>query len=674
VLTAINARDWPRLQACYTQDVQLVDHRPEAIPAHPAHMLRSLLDSMPDARAAIQFLDAGLGQAMSRLHLYGHDRAGTEAETVIGQVLALREGRIARVELFEPDDEAGMRSRLERLEPDADWGPATRCVQRYVDCLNSRDIERIRGYYTEDFRLVDHRLASPWSGGLSGGEHVAAYQAMFDSASDALMSVEHIGELDGVWLGKLTWIGHQNETDGEFEIPFRAVMIWNDRCSQWEVFGLEDERGALQAMTRLLAPPTVGAAPVATDLVLGLADAVVNRDWDRVKGCFAPDLETVDHRRIKTLGLDRPGGEGFVERVRGLLALAADAQPIVEPLAELDGIAMAVVVWSGHLNEGGGPFELRWRGVFVAHDGVIVRYEMFDENDEAGMLAALARLRGNLNNPSAVLFRRHCAGFNARDWAATAAVYAEDCVAVDRRPGTGWPVLRGTTEIAIWQRHWLTMSPDLQESFEILEGDDECAIARYAYHGHATEADGGGELNFAALNVAVARGGLAGYLEFYEPDADIEMVRARREELRPLARRRPGTGLPDEPLPVEHATLRFTEAIDSGDWTAVTTMLDPQLPVLDHRGGAPCDRDTFVTRLQALPGGATRYTVFAASDALIAGVLTTGGHRVGAVMDWQADTCTRIELFDAADETGMLAALRRLQDDAPASAAGTENP
>jgi ketosteroid isomerase-like protein len=171
--------------------------------------------------------------------------------------------------------------------------------------------------------------------------------------------------------------------------------VWDtreDKLAWAELFDVDDERGALRAMTRLLAPATAGSAQVATDLVLGLVDAIVDRDWDRVEACFAPDLETVDHRSVKTLGLDRPGGGGFVERVRGLLALAADARPRVEPLAELDGIAMALIVWAGHLNEGGGPFELRWRGIFVARGGLISRYELFDEDDEAGMLAALRRL------------------------------------------------------------------------------------------------------------------------------------------------------------------------------------------------------------------------------------------------------------------------------------------
>jgi ketosteroid isomerase-like protein len=289
-----------------------------------------------------------------------------------------------------------MRSRLEELEPDADWGPATRFVQRFVDFMNSRDIDGLRASYTRDFRQVDHRLASPLSGVLSGDEHVAACEAIFAVASDVRMRVDHLGELDGLALGKLTWVGHQNQTGGEFEIPMRIVWVTReDKLAGSELFDVDDERGALRAMTRLLASPAAGSTAGAIDTVLALTGAVVDRDWNQVKSCFASDLETLDHRRIRTLGLDRPSGEGFVERVRGLLALAADARPAVDPLAELDGMVMAIIAWSGHLNEGGGPFELRWRGIFVAREGSIARYELFEEDDEVGMLAALARLRAS---------------------------------------------------------------------------------------------------------------------------------------------------------------------------------------------------------------------------------------------------------------------------------------
>jgi ketosteroid isomerase-like protein len=677
LVLAMNARDWTRARACFTEGVHLIDHRPGVSGSHPVDTLRSLLDTMPNARGAIQFVDAGPGRAMSRLHLYGHDLAGEQAETAIGQVLVLREGGIARIELFNPDDEAAMRTRLEQLEPDADWDPATRSVQRYFACLNSRDIDGIRAYYTEDFRLVDHRLASPLSGVQCVDEHVAAFEAIFALASDVRMRVEHIGELGGVWLGKPAWVGHQNETGSEFEILMRCVMIWRDRCSRIELFDADDERGALGAMARLLAPPTAGSAPVATDLVLGLVDAIVHRDWDRARGCFAADLETVDHRSLRTLGLDRPGGEGFAERVRGLLALAADAQPRVEPLAELDGIAMALIGWSGHLNEGGGPFELRWRGVFVARDEVIVRDELFDEDDEAGMLAALARLRrlagADESNPVARYYRRHDEAFHDHDWEALRSLLTEDVVVVDRRPATGWPVIRGRPEVAATMRDLLNMAADLHESFELIEADMECGIVRRALWGHAAEADGGGAFEASVVQVAVLRGPLACYIEMHPPDADLAMLRTRRERLRPLARRRTSAELPTEPLPVEHATLRFTKGIGAGDRTAVANMLDPGLRVLDHRGGDPEDRESFVARLRAASREASRYTVFAASDSLSAGVLTTGDDTLGAVMDWQADRCTRIELFDEDDEAGMLAALARPRATASAPPARPDN-
>jgi hypothetical protein len=112
MLTALNTRDWARLRAGYTEDAHLVDHRRGGSTANPAEAVRSLVDGMPDGRAAIQFLDAGRDRAISRLHIYGRD-----AEIAIGQVIRLREGRIAHVELFEPDDEAGMRTCFEQSTP-----------------------------------------------------------------------------------------------------------------------------------------------------------------------------------------------------------------------------------------------------------------------------------------------------------------------------------------------------------------------------------------------------------------------------------------------------------------------------------------------------------------------------------------------------------------------------
>jgi hypothetical protein len=272
------------------------------------------------------------------------------------------------------------------------------------------------------------------------------------------------------------------------------------------------------------------------------------------------------------------------------------------------------------------------------------------------------------------------------------AVWAEDFVLVDRRPVTGWPTLRGRVEVESWLRQLLTMSPDLRLSGEFIEGDAECRIVRYAWSGHAAERDGGGELDDDSTQIGVVRDGLFCYGEIHPPDADIELLRARREELRPLARRRPGIDLPPEPLESERALLRFVEALDAGEWGTVRHLLDPQFTLTDHRmlrtWSEVRDRDAYVAHERSLRehvmGFTRRYEVVAATDAACAGRLIAPGSMVdgggvfeialNAVFEWREARCVRVQLFDADDEAGMLAALRRLHAGYSADPARSENP
>jgi hypothetical protein len=238
--------------------------------------------------------------------------------------------------------------------------------------------------------------------------------------------------------------------------------------------------------------------------------------------------------------------------------------------------------------------------------------------------------------------------------------FSEDFVLVDKRPATPWPVLRGPAEIEPMWRDLLTMWPDFHMFFELVEGDDESAILYYGGRGHANPAAGSGESELVVGNVMVTRDGQFCYCEAFPPD-DLQAMRVRRQELRPLARRRSNTGLPLEPLAAEHAVLRLTDAIEAREWPAVNELLDSRLVLLDHRAGSPGrDRDGLLAHLRAHVGAASRYQVAAATDTATAGVLTVAGQALGAVALWRAGTCTRMELFDAADEAGLRARFERL--------------
>jgi len=184
-------------------------------------------------------------------------------------------------------------------------------------------------------------------------------------------------------------------------------------------------------------------------------------------------------------------------------------------------------------------------------------------------------------------------------------------------------------------RHLLTMSPKLKFSNELVEGDDECAIGRYGVRGQANEADGGGELDLTVTHIAVARHGLICHMERHAADVDIDILRARHEELRPLARRRPGIDLPPVPLASERALPRLIEVLDAGEWETLADLLDPGLALVDHRrvsvlGDEIRDRDAYLARERSLFENAVEctrkhYEVIAATDTAYAAIVVVRG-------------------------------------------------
>jgi ketosteroid isomerase-like protein len=308
--------------------------------------------------------------------------------------------------------------------------------------------------------------------------------------------------------------------------------------------------------------------------------------------------------------------------------------------------------------------EVAFGQVLALCGGRIARVELFEPDNQPGMRARFhAPLAAKKPNPIGKLYARHVEAFNRRDWPEMTSVFSDDFVLVDKRPATGWPILRGPAEMeAMWARNTLTIWPDAQHFFEFVEGDDETAILYYGGRGHANQELGGGELEDLGGSVAVMREGLLCYMELFNTDA-LEAMRVRRTKLRPIARRRSNSGLPLEPLVAEHAVLRLTDAIQARDWSAVEELLDPRLVPLDHRPGSPIrDRDGLLAHLQALSDTACRYQVRAATDRASAGVLTVGGQPMGAVMLWHADRCTRLELLDRDDAPGARASFERLAE------------
>ena len=107
--------------------------------------------------------------------------------------------------------------------------------------------------------------------------------------------------------------------------------------------------------------------------------------------------------------------------------------------------------------------------------------------------------------------------FNARDWATVRALFADDVVVDERRPGRGFPDIRGADEFvdrlkasieAVPDRHmgpptWITRRAD-------------GGVSHNEFHGH--DAIGGGEIVTDRIAVLFWAGGRYTRLAFFEPD------------------------------------------------------------------------------------------------------------------------------------------------------------
>ncbi len=152
-----------------------------------------------------------------------------------------------------------------------------------------------------------------------------------------------------------------------------------------------------------------------------------------------PDWVNIDHRR----GIAFAPGDATA-----YLRASQDPQGsvYVETVHRLSNLG-AVFTWAGHGTSQEG-FEAEWRGINVltVEGDLINRGEIFDEADLDAALARfeeLQRLTPRLENAASRAWERFQACLAAEDWAAMAAMVAEDSVTDDRRRVVGAGVQLG---------------------------------------------------------------------------------------------------------------------------------------------------------------------------------------------------------------------------------------
>ena len=264
------------------------------------------------------------------------------------------------------------------------------------------------------------------------------------------------------------------------------------------------------------------AVPTYRQLLDRCESAYNARDWDTFRTVFAPDVRGVD-RRGHGWGTLK-GIDTFVENVGAAHALAPDRHMHTDLLTAGRGGGVARLLTRGHLEAGGGEFEIEMFVVSRIEDGVTVHFEYFDD---ASFAEALARFEESVaqTEPERV-FARLSRCVRQRDWNAIADCYTEDYESIDRRP-FGWEPMHSREAMVEVFRTWDAVAPDVEFHFETLAGDDEFILGRGGAYGHVPES--GGALELVLLSVGTIRNGRVAREERFDANDEVAAFARLRE-------------------------------------------------------------------------------------------------------------------------------------------------
>ena len=163
-----------------------------------------------------------------------------------------------------------------------------------------------------------------------------------------------------------------------------AVVTFRDgRHVRADLFDAGDEAAAL-ARYEELRRASAGSSPAdraewpatSRELHERFVAGYNERDWDALRELFAPDVRFVDRRLVGWGELEGP--DTYVELLQGGVALARDVRLDRRAAGARPARRGRPLSGRGHLEAGGGEFELEYVSLSLVEDGLVTYVEVFD--------------------------------------------------------------------------------------------------------------------------------------------------------------------------------------------------------------------------------------------------------------------------------------------------------
>jgi ketosteroid isomerase-like protein len=532
------ARDVEAALELYTEDFVMVDHRVVGWEeVHGRDALRELYESVfrasPGIRAGVdEVLACDDRVIVTRIGYRGQGKLAGEFEDLAGYVTVIENGRAARIDLYDYDDEAAMVRRYHELGgyPVAlGHRPPERHMARVTQRVAAGDLDGLMELYADDVSLSDHR-ALPWEDARGREALKRVYQSGFGTLPDMWMDVDEVLACDDRMIAqRFTLRAHALDGGGETALPVGSVNVFDGtRWKSIELFEPEDRQGMLGRFSELSA----GAdRPRAHELLVESMEVYNEHDLERLMAFYSEGSSFIDRRE---LGWEPAHGLAEIERFyRSAFAISLDIHQVLdEVLAADDRVAAVTTTMSGTGADGGGEFEYRFGYVTVFEEGLAVSQDFYDHDDRQALIARYAELGGGQgplgDRPPERFWAEFCRRWATSDVDAIAELYGEDWESVEHRK-LGWDNVRGreaarefvASVFAAFAQMWLEVD-------EVLACEERVIALTVRARGF-TEDGSLGETAYGQVDVV--EDGAMVRLERFEP-GDRDAMLARYEALR----------------------------------------------------------------------------------------------------------------------------------------------
>ncbi len=456
--------DPDRFEQVLAAGVEFVDHRrliglPSARNADEVRRgIRVLYDTVSDVHlSANDVLVVTPNALLSRITAAGTNRAsgGPYDRQHLHLWLYDADGRLARIEWFDVDDEADALARFDALtgvapRPTRRVRANTASVQaaRQAAAIMNRDIDTLAAQLAEDSHNVDHPTGHTYDRAAQLATMRSVMQNRDLVYRNELLAT--LGERLALCRVSLSAAGLSR---GEFDVGAfggEEIVTYETNASglfcRSEAFAIDHLGDALSSLYERYAE--LLPEGVERDRAAAIAYTVAAMggwDPDRYAAAYAPSFELVDHRRLATVSAR--GRDAALEIFRSWFAVAYDmTNRITEIFAAQPDMLVVNGMFAGIARDGGGIFEAPCLSLMVfGTDGLQTRLEIFELEDEAAALARFDALaaatpvaRRWRANAATEVVARLTAAIEARDEAATLALHAESFVAVHHPTGLEW--------------------------------------------------------------------------------------------------------------------------------------------------------------------------------------------------------------------------------------------